>query len=105
MKNSQRHKDTGIYTGSGHRCGVIPYSSVCGGLPLGLMMNNTREEQPPEVEVFLCSVCGQGLAKDQMPEAQLPPTVVASPIYRGPGPLPKCRQEGIPQRPISKGDN
>ena len=25
-----------------------------GGLPLGLMMNSTREEQPPEVEVFLC---------------------------------------------------
>ena len=25
-----------------------------GGLPLGLMMNSTREEQPLEVEVFLC---------------------------------------------------
>ena len=24
-----------------------------GGLPLGLMMNSTREEQPPEVEGFL----------------------------------------------------
>ena len=24
-----------------------------GGLPLGLMMNSTREGQPPEVEVFL----------------------------------------------------
>ena len=24
-----------------------------GGLPLGMMMNSTREEQPPEVEVFL----------------------------------------------------
>ena len=23
-------------------------------MPLGLMMNSTREEQPPEVEVFLC---------------------------------------------------
>ena len=27
-----------------------------GGLPLGLMMNSRREEQPPEVEVFLCLV-------------------------------------------------
>ena len=33
------HKRHKIYTGSGHRCGVIPYSSVwCSGLPLGLMM-------------------------------------------------------------------
>ena len=40
-RNTERHE---IYTGSGHRCGVIPYSSVwCGGLPLGLMMNNTRK--------------------------------------------------------------
>ena len=38
----KRHK---VYTGSGHRSGVIPYSSVwCGGLPLGLMMDSTREE-------------------------------------------------------------
>ena len=50
----EQHKRHRVYTGSGHRCGVIPYSSVwCGGLPLGLMMNSTREEQPPEVEVFL----------------------------------------------------
>ena len=41
----ERHKRRMFYTGSGHRCGVIPYSSVwCGGLPLGLMMmNNTRK--------------------------------------------------------------
>ena len=25
---------------------------------------------------------------------ELPPIVVARPIYRGPGPLPKCRREG-----------
>src|SRR3954463_10147838 len=39
------HKGHEIYTGLGHRCGVIPYSSVwCGGLPLGLMkMSNTRK--------------------------------------------------------------
>ena len=41
----EQHKRHRVYTGSGHRCGVIPYSSVwCGGLPLGLMMmNNTRK--------------------------------------------------------------
>ena len=34
---------------------------------------------------------GLDLVQDEMAEAQLelPPTVVASPIYRGPGPLPK----------------
>src|SRR3954469_18735956 len=52
--NSQHRKRHEVYTGSGHRCGVIPYSSVVvDGLPLGLMMNTTREEQPPQVEVFL----------------------------------------------------
>ena len=42
------HKRHKVYTGSGHHCGVIPYSSVwCGGLPQGLM-NNTKEEHPRE---------------------------------------------------------
>ena len=36
---------------------------------------------------------------------EMPPTVVASPIYSGLGLLPKCRREGIPQRPILKGEN
>ena len=41
----EHHKKHRIYTGLGHHCGVIPYSSVwCGGLPLGLMMmSNTRK--------------------------------------------------------------
>ena len=39
--NSQ-HRIHKIYTGSGHHCGVIPYSSVVCGLPLGLRMNSTR---------------------------------------------------------------
>ena len=48
-KSKEQHKRHRVYIGSGHHCGVIPYSSVwCGGLPLGLMMNNTREEQPRE---------------------------------------------------------
>ena len=47
--NNEQHKGHKIYTSSGHRCGVIPYSSVsCGGLPQGLMRNSTREEQPRE---------------------------------------------------------
>ena len=29
------------------------------------------------------------LVQDEMAEVPLPPTVVANPIYRGPGPLPK----------------
>ena len=39
------HKGHKIYTGSGHRCGVIPYSSVwLVDCLLGLMMmNNTRK--------------------------------------------------------------
>ena len=44
-----------------------------------------------EGEVFL-SWCGVLLGKDSVLPLrldELPPTVVASPIYRGPGPLPK----------------
>ena len=45
----EQHKRHRVYTGSGHRCGVIPYSSVwCGGLPQGLMVNSTKGEQPRE---------------------------------------------------------
>src|SRR4051812_17983148 len=44
-ENDEQHRGHGVYTGSGHRCGVIPYSSVwCGGLPLGLMMNSIKEK-------------------------------------------------------------
>ena len=47
--HEEQHKGHEIYTGSGHHCGVIPYSSVwCGGLPQGLTMNNTKGEQPRE---------------------------------------------------------
>ena len=53
----EQHKRHGVYTGSGHRCGVIPYSSVwCGGLPLGLMtMNDTRKNSLARV----CSWLGR----------------------------------------------
>ena len=48
-KLHDKHKGHKVYTSSGHRCGVIPYCSLwCGGLPHGLMMNNTKGEQPRE---------------------------------------------------------
>ena len=50
-----------------------------GGFPLGLMMNSTREEQPPE-ERCSCAWWTSVGADDLNPS---PPTVVASPIYRG----------------------
>ena len=55
----EQHKRHRVYTGSGHRCGVIPYSSVwCGGLPLGLMMmSNTRKNSLARV----CSWLGDEL--------------------------------------------
>ena len=59
-KLHDEHKGRKVYTGLGHRCGVIPYSSVwCGGLPLGQMMNSTKEEQPRE----RCS-CGGVLGEE-----------------------------------------
>ena len=43
--HKEQHKGHKVYTGSGHHCGVIPYSSLwCGGLPQGLMMNSTKGE-------------------------------------------------------------
>ena len=51
----EQHKRHRVYTGSGHHCGVIPYSSVWrGGLPLGpMMMNDTRKNS-------LARVCARG---------------------------------------------
>ena len=47
--NNEQHEGHKIYTSSGHHCGVKPYSRVwCGGLPQGLMMNSTKDEQPCE---------------------------------------------------------
>ena len=47
--HEEQHKGHEVYTSLGHHCGVIPYSSLwCGGLPQGLMMNNTKEELPRE---------------------------------------------------------
>ena len=47
--HEEQRKRRKVYTSSGHHCGVMPYSSLwCGGLPLGLMRNSTKEEQPRE---------------------------------------------------------
>ena len=55
----------------------------CGGLPLGLRMNSTRGKN----SLLWRGVLVLGGCEDDL--NPLPPTMVASPIYRGPGPLPK----------------
>ena len=48
-KLHDEHKGHKVYTSPGHRYVVILYSSLwCGGLPQGLMVNNTEEEQRRE---------------------------------------------------------
>ena len=89
--NSQ-HKGHKIYTSSGHRCGVIPYSSV-----VWWIASRAEDEQYKGKNSLLRRgvlvlggyVDGLDLVQDEMVEALLPPTVVANPIYGGPGPLPK----------------
>ena len=81
--HEEQHKGHEIYTGSGHHCGVIPYSIVwCGGLPLGLMMNNTRKNclaRGGALMVVLAKVLLSGRSPDQLDASTLG---VASPIYR-----------------------
>ena len=71
-----------------------------GGLPLGLMMNCTVDEVALGGEVFLSS---RELVWCELVRLVLFSMAVASPIYSGLGPLPKCWREGIPQRPDLKG--
>ena len=96
--NSQ-HKGHKIYTGSGHRCGVIPYSSVwCGGLPLGLMMmNNTRKNSLARVYSWLGDELLGGVQSpfslsllDSLSDPiSFPCGWLVLFIGKGPGPLPK----------------
>ena len=74
-----------------------------GGLPLGLMMNNTREERPPEVEAFLCSVTlcvWGGLSSSRLDEVIPPPLwwlvlfIEALVLFRN------IEREGIQQQPF-----
>ena len=54
--NSQHRKTRGLYWfGPPLWCNTLLQCGG-GGLPLGLMMNNTREERAPEVEAFSSSV-------------------------------------------------
>ena len=74
---TEQHKRHKVYTGSGHHCGVIPYSSVwCGGLPLGLMMNNTRKNSLTRVCSWLVLPGSDSWILDASTLG------VASPIYR-----------------------
>ena len=80
-----QHKRHRVYTGSGHHCGVIPYSSLWrGGLPLGLMMNNTRKNNLARV----CSYGGVVPLEGLMLDASILWWLVLF-IGKGPGPLPK----------------
>ena len=64
----EQHVRHMVYTGLGHCCGVIPYSSVWrGGLPLGLMMNNARKDSLARV----CSCGGVVLLKGLILDAYL----------------------------------
>lgn len=59
--SKEQHKRRRVYTSSGHHCGVIPYSSVwCGGLPLGLNMNNTRKNNLARVCSWLARQTARG---------------------------------------------
>ena len=78
-----QHKRHEIYTGLGHRCGVIPYSSV-----VWWIASWAEDEQYKGKNSLLRrGVLVLGGCEDDL--NLISPTVVASSIYRGLGPLPK----------------
>ena len=90
--NTERHE---IYTGSGHRCGVIPYSGVWWWI--ASWANDEQYKGKNSLLRLRCS-CAWCVDKDwlQIRSSQDAiklrcdaPTVVASSTYIGPGPLPK----------------
>ena len=84
--HEEQHKGHEVYTSSGHRCGVIPYSSLwCGGLPQGPVMNNTMEELPREGR----SSCGGAASWEGLNPDPFLLWWLALFIERGPSPLPK----------------
>ena len=94
----EQHKRHGVYTGLGHHCGVTPYSSLwSGGLPHGLMMNNTRKNCLTRGVLVLVVVARVLLLdlSDRSPDAPmvrshlLPWGWLVLFIGGGPGPLPK----------------
>ena len=90
LQGSKLHEDQHtvheVYTSSGHHCGVIPYSSLWrGGLPQGLVMNNTKEELPRKGR----SSCGGDASRERL---NLDPFLLwwlDLFIDRGAGPPPK----------------
>ena len=87
--NSEQHKGHEVYTGSGHHCGVIPYSSV-----VWWIASWAEDEQLQGKNsllrrgvLVLDELVWSGMICDEM--SQSLPMVVASATYRGPGPLPK----------------
>ena len=86
---TEQHKRHKVYTGSGHHCGVKPFSSLwCGGLPLGLMMNNTRKNSLAMVCSWLVLLGSGSSILDQV-SSLLPRGWLVLFIGKGPGPLPK----------------
>ena len=84
--NTERHE---IYTGSGHRCGVILYSSVWQWI--ATWADDEQYKGKNSILRLRCSCVGRTCVCVwiRSAQAQLPSTVVARSIYRGPGPLPK----------------
>ena len=106
-RQTQGTGDTRFYTGSGHRCGVIAYSSVVWWIAswakdeLVQWMNNLLRGGVLELDELVCLRMVQ-MTRPRMSRSLT--TVVSSPIYRGPGPLPKCLGRKGSQTDNLKGD-
>ena len=102
-KTNSQHKGHKIYTGSGHRCGVIPYSSVVWWIASWAEDEQLqREERPPEQRCSCdwraCVVSG-GLNDPPLLRWWLVLFIEALVLF------PNIEREGIPQRPSLKGDS
>ena len=85
--HEEQHKGHDIYTGSGHHCGVIPYSSV-----VWWIASWAEDEQYKGKNNLLrrgVVVLGELVWLRGSSIIHPLSMVVASPIYSGPGPLPK----------------
>ena len=99
----EQHKRHRVYTGSGYRCGVIPYSSVVvWWIASWADDEQYKEEQPREGLLLVGAMnCWEELSHPSLClyliffilRSPISPFAlwVAGPIYRGPGPLPKYR--------------
>ena len=80
-----------IYTGSGHHCGVIPYSSVVWWIAFWAEDEHLQGKNSllRRGVLGLDELVGARVIRMIRPLMSCLSMVVASPIYRGPGPLPK----------------